>query len=108
MQGGIEAKIDRLTGGLIPGVGPTGQCARVLPYVLLGASLLANIAVPPPSLLLDPPVLRYAAATILAFLPVFFANLVFSASFRDSRSADIAFASNVLGAVWRRLRDGEQ
>jgi hypothetical protein len=70
-----------------------------LPYVLLGASLLANIAVPPPSLLLDPPILRYAVATVLAFLPVFFANLVFTMSFRDTRSADIAFASNVLGAV---------
>ena len=70
-----------------------------LPYVLLGASLLANFAVPPPSLLLDPPILRYALAAVLAFLPVFFANLVFTASFKDTRSADIAFASNVLGAV---------
>jgi len=59
----------------------------------------ANIAVPPPSLLLDPPILRYGLAAILAFLPVLFANLVFTASFRDTRSADIAFASNVLGAV---------
>ena len=70
-----------------------------MPYVLLGASLLANVIVPPPSLLLDPPTLRYIVATILGFLPVFFANLVFTASFRDSQSADIAFASNVLGAV---------
>jgi len=45
------------------------------------------------------PILRYGLAAILAFLPVFFANLVFTASFRDTRSADIAFASNVLGAV---------
>ena len=74
---------------------PTGP----VPYILLGASLLANIAVPPPSLLLDPPILRYGLAAILAFLPVLFANLVFTASFRDTRSADIAFASNVLGAV---------
>lgn len=70
-----------------------------LPYVLLGASLLVNIALPPPSLLLDPPILRYVVAAILAFLPVFFANLVFTASFKETRSADIAFASNVLGAV---------
>ena len=70
-----------------------------LPYVLLGLSLLAVFAVPPERLLFDPPVLRYAVASVLAFLPVFFANLVFTASFRDTRGADMAFASNVLGAV---------
>jgi hypothetical protein len=35
----------------------------------------------------------------VAFAPVFFANLVFSYSFRDTRTADMAFASNLLGAV---------
>ena len=70
-----------------------------IPYALLAASLLANFLVPPASLLVDPPVLRYAVASLLAFLPVFFANLVFAASFRDTRTADMAFASNVLGAV---------
>src|SRR5438552_3907978 len=70
-----------------------------IPYVLLAASLLANHLVPPATLLIDPPVLRYVLAATLAFLPVFFANLVFTASFRDTRTADMAFASNVLGAV---------
>lgn len=70
-----------------------------LPYVALGLSLVAVFLVPPERLLFDPPVLRYVAASGLAFLPVFFANLVFTASFRDTRSADMAFASNVLGAV---------
>ena len=70
-----------------------------LPYVLLGLSLLAVFVIPPERLLFDPPVLRYVAASVLAFLPVFFANLVFTASFRDARHADLAFASNVLGAV---------
>ena len=38
-------------------------------------------------------------AAVLAFAPVFFANLVFSYSFRDTRTADMAFASNLLGAM---------
>ena len=38
-------------------------------------------------------------AAVLAFAPVFFANLVFSHSFRDTRTADMAFASNLLGAM---------
>ena len=43
--------------------------------------------------------LRYLLAVVLAFAPVFFANLVFSHSFRDTRTADMAFASNLLGAM---------
>ena len=54
---------------------------------------------PPASLLLDPPWLRYVIAAALAFAPIFFANLVFSYSFRDTKAADMAFASNLLGAV---------
>ena len=38
-------------------------------------------------------------AVVLAFAPIFFANLVFSYSFRETGSADMAFASNLLGAV---------
>ncbi len=54
---------------------------------------------PPESLLLDPPALRYGVAAVLAFAPVFFANLVFSYSFRDTTTADMSFASNLLGAM---------
>ena len=36
---------------------------------------------------------------MLAFAPIFFANLVFSYSFRETAAADMAFASNLLGAV---------
>ncbi len=70
---------------------------------LLYAMLFACIAVawllPPESLLIDPPWLRYALGVVLAFAPVFFANLVFSHSFRDTRTADMAFASNLLGSM---------
>ena len=36
---------------------------------------------------------------VVAFAPVFLANLVFTYSFRDTRTADMAFASNLLGAM---------
>ena len=56
-------------------------------------------ALPPESLLIDPPWLRYLLAGVVAFAPVFLANLVFTYSFRDTRTADMAFASNLLGAM---------
>jgi hypothetical protein len=65
---------------------------------LLGSLGLAFV-LPPASLLIEPLWLRYLLATTLAFAPVFFANLVFSFSFRDTRTADMAFASNLLGAM---------
>jgi hypothetical protein len=42
---------------------------------------------PPESLLFDPIWLRYIVAAAVAFAPVFFANLVFSYSFRDTTTA---------------------
>jgi hypothetical protein len=70
---------------------------------LLYAMLFACIAVawllPPEDLLIEPPWLRYVLGVVLAFAPVFFANLVFSHSFRDTRTADMAFASNLLGSM---------
>jgi hypothetical protein len=68
-------------------------------YALLFVALAVAFLVPPESLLLDPPWLRYALAAGLAFTPVFIANLVFTYSFRDTRTADMAFASNLLGAM---------
>ncbi|MCY7417079.1 MAG: spermidine synthase, partial [Chloroflexi bacterium] len=68
-------------------------------YLMLFAAIAVAWLVPPESLLIDPPELRYALAAILAFAPIFFANLVFSHSFRDTRTADMAFASNLLGAM---------
>ena len=68
-------------------------------YVLLFASIAVAYLLPPESLLFDPPWLRYAIAAGVAFAPVFFANLVFSYSFRDTQTADMAFASNLLGAM---------
>lgn len=68
-------------------------------YAGLFIALAIAFVLPPESLLIDPPALRYAIAAALAFAPVFFANLVFSYSFRDTATADMAFASNLLGAM---------
>ncbi|HEY8199338.1 MAG TPA: hypothetical protein VIF44_06165, partial [Candidatus Limnocylindrales bacterium] len=64
-------------------------------FVALGVAFL----LPPEQLLIDPPWLRYVVAAALAFTPVFFANLVFSHSFRETKTADMSFASNLLGAL---------
>jgi SAM-dependent methyltransferase len=74
------------------------QRAGVL-YGLLFAALAVAFVLPPESLLIDPPWLRYLLAGVVAFAPVFLANLVFTYSFRDTRTADMAFASNLLGAM---------
>jgi len=68
-------------------------------YIALFVSLLVAFIIPPESLIFDPAWLRYLAAVALAFAPIFFANLVFSYSFRESTMADMSFASNLLGAV---------
>jgi hypothetical protein len=68
-------------------------------YVLLFGILMLNIVLPPETLLLGNPVARYLLASILAFAPVFLANIIFTNSFRDSEAADIAFASNLIGIM---------
>jgi hypothetical protein len=68
-------------------------------YLSLFGILLLNILLPPDTLLLNNPILRYVLASALAFTPVFLANIIFTNSFRDSETADIAFASNLLGIM---------
>ncbi len=68
-------------------------------YALLFATLVANLAVRPETLLLPNALLRYLVASCLAFAPVFLANVIFSHSFRDTEQADVAFASNLLGIM---------
>jgi uncharacterized membrane protein len=68
-------------------------------YVLLFGILVLNLLLPPEALLLNNPLLRYLLASVLAFTPVFLANIIFANSFRDSETADIAFASNLLGIM---------
>ncbi|HEU5230434.1 MAG TPA: hypothetical protein VFU49_21620 [Ktedonobacteraceae bacterium] len=68
-------------------------------YLLLFAILIVNLVLPPEAMLLSNPILRYLVASVLAFTPVFLANIIFTNSFRDTEAADIAFASNLLGIM---------
>jgi len=68
-------------------------------YVLLFGILVLNILLPPETLLLGNLAARYLLASVLAFTPVFLANIIFTNSFRDSEASDIAFASNLLGIM---------
>ncbi len=55
--------------------------------------------VPPSALLALAGPSRSIAATALAFLPVFLANLIFAARFRDTARSTVAFGANLLGAM---------
>ncbi len=68
-------------------------------YLALFGALLASAFVGPETFLALPPAARWTTAALLAFAPVFCANLVFTRSFADARAADMAFASNLLGAA---------
>ena len=83
-------------------------------YAGLATSLLVAYLLPPSSLLIEQPALRYAIGSLIAFAPVFFANLVFTFSFRESEAADLAFGANLVGAMvggvleWSALVTGYQ
>ena len=68
-------------------------------YLLLFGMLALNLAVRPEALLFENAALRYVVASLLIFAPVFLANVIFSNSFRDTKRADVAFASNLLGIM---------
>jgi hypothetical protein len=70
---------------------------------LLYAGLLAALAVawaiPPSALLSLSPLPRFVAAVVLAFAPIFGANMVFAQRFRESGDSATAFGANLLGAM---------
>ena len=68
-------------------------------YGALAAALVANYLIRPEQLLIGVPIVRYIVTATIAFTPVFLANLVFARSFRDSETADLAFASNLIGIM---------
>ena len=74
--------------------------ARLWPYyALLVASLAINLAVPVSGFLGAAGPLKVLGSCLLLFVPVFFAGVVFSASFAASRRPDVAFGSNIGGAI---------
>jgi len=68
-------------------------------YAMLAGSLMLSASVRPDLLLGLPVVPRALVAVILAFLPIFFANLVFARRFTDTADATSAFGANLLGAM---------
>ena len=68
-------------------------------YGALAVALVANYVIRPEQLLIGVPILRYLVTAAIAFTPVFLANVVFARSFRDSETADLAFASNLIGIM---------
>ena len=68
-------------------------------YALLLATVAVAYVVPQDALLNLSFVPRFAAATALAFAPIFLANLVFAQRFREVGDSTTAFAANLLGAM---------
>jgi hypothetical protein len=68
-------------------------------YVLLLLALALAWLVQPDALLPLPVVPRFIVAVVVAFIPVFLANLVFAQRFREVGSSLAAFGANLLGAM---------
>lgn len=68
-------------------------------YLALVATVLVAILVPVERLLALPDALRIVAAVAMWFTPIFIANLVFAQRFRQVEESNVAFGSNLLGAV---------
>jgi Spermine/spermidine synthase domain len=68
-------------------------------YAALGVAVAVAWLVPPDRLLQLSPGPRFAAGTVLAFAPVFIANLIFAERFKNVGSSVVAFGANLLGAM---------
>jgi SAM-dependent methyltransferase len=68
-------------------------------YAGLVVALVLNLVVPMTSFLALAGTMRFALSCLVVFVPVFFAGVVFAASFRDSPQPDLAFGSNIGGAI---------
>ena len=68
-------------------------------YLALLAALIVAWAIPPSSLLGLSPLLRFVVAVVIAFAPIFLANMVFAQRFRGTGDSGTAFGANLLGAM---------
>ena len=68
-------------------------------YVGLLVTLIVAWAIPPGSLLSLSPLPRFVVAVIIAFAPIFLANMVFAQRFRGTGDTTTAFGANLLGAM---------
>ncbi len=73
---------------------------KLLPYyVLLILALGVNAVVPMDRFLALQGAARVVVSCLVVFLPIFFAGVIFAASFRDSGRPDVAFGSNIGGVI---------
>ena len=81
----------------------TARHVKLPRATLLYAALLVALGVawivPEGSLLTLDPVARFVVATVIAFAPIFLANLVFAQRFEKVGSSTTAFGTNLLGAI---------
>ncbi|MBA3661944.1 MAG: spermidine synthase [Gammaproteobacteria bacterium] len=75
----------------------------LLLYGLLLLSLFVSWFIPNSYLLSLDSASRFPAATLLAFTPIFIANLIFTDRFRQTEHSTTAFGVNLLGAVFGGL-----
>lgn len=72
--------------------------ARFL-YLALVAAVIISWLVPAGALLSLDPALRFVAAIVLWFTPIFIANLVFAQRFATVEASNVAFGANLLGSM---------
>jgi hypothetical protein len=71
---------------------------RLWPYYLLLILVLGiNSLIPMADFLALPGVTKIVASCVVVFVPVFFAGVIFTTSFRDSQHPDVDFGSNIGG-----------
>jgi hypothetical protein len=68
-------------------------------YSLLVAALLVNTLVPMDRFLALSGAARTIVSCSVIFVPIFFAGVIFAASFRDSKNPDIDMGSNIAGVI---------
>jgi hypothetical protein len=64
-----------------------------------GCSLIAGALIPIDGFLSGGAVLRFAVPSILALGPMFFASVILAQLLRESQNPDVAFGSNIAGAI---------
>lgn len=70
-------------------------------YILLLVSSLAPLVYPLSRLLsIESTFVRFVAASVMTFSPIFFANLIFSLTFKEQQIAEHIFGWNLLGATF--------
>jgi hypothetical protein len=75
------------------------RAAGLIGAALLGSCLLVFVFPLGKLLQVESGVLRFILASLLTFTPIFFANLIFSVSFRDEVVPEHVFGWNLLGAT---------